>query len=307
MNSRCFLLSILMSFSAVAADIHEYPVDQTYKDSIVGGLSGLSYEASSNSYWVLSDDRGDAGGPRIYNFRFGEQNAPEFLEVIYLSDKQGQPFSAGLVDSEGLIVDSDGFWVSVEQTAKAPNITHRRFNRAGQLQQSRALELGSIKSNKGIEAFAQHEGQYLFGIEDSKEGQPEGEVSLYCDDLGDSPIEHRYQLEEFDRSRGDIGLVSLTYHPQLDSWLSLERQYIHRVGNRAKVYLIEVDCTAKNSLVKKRLLVDIAADLKISPDNLEAMAVDHEGNLVLVSDNNFSYKQRTQIIRVSLEELLNLR
>jgi len=306
MTLKYWLLGLFISTTATAASVHEYPVNQRYQDSIIGGLSGLSYEAATDSFWVLSDDRGGAGGPRIYKFRFDEHDQPEFLDVIYLKNKAGENFDFGLIDSEGLIVDPEGFWVSVEPTMGAPSITHRRFNRAGVLQFNRAIDIGPIKPNKGVESFASHDGLYLFGVEDSKEGQREGEVSIYCDDLSSPPTELVYQLEEFDRANGDTGLVSLTYHPQLNSWLSLERQYVHKMGNQIKVFRIDIDCDREGAGVAKTLLVDLVADLELSPDNVEAMSVDSNGNLVLVSDNNFNHRQRTQIIKLSLKELLSL-
>ncbi len=58
--------------------------------------------------------------------------------------------------------------------------------------------------------------------------------------------------------------------------------------------------------VRKRLLVDFEADLGIIPDNLEGLALgpilaDSRQSLIVVSDNNFSATQSTQVIALALD------
>jgi len=107
---------------------------------------------------------------------------------------------------------------------------------------------------------------------------------------------------------GLVELLALEGH-QL---LALERSFSAGVGNTARLYLVDlgqaddihgVDLygrTAEIQPVEKTLLLDLA-DLGIPLDNLEGLShgpslSDGRHTLLLISDNNFSPRQRTQVL-----------
>jgi 5'/3'-nucleotidase SurE len=122
----------------------------------------------------------------------------------------------------------------------------------------------------------------------------------------------------------DNGLVELLAIDNNGTLLALERSFAVGVGNTIRLYEINtqgaLDVSSQPDLfweeegitfeidpaVNKRLLVDLQADLGISPDNVEGMTLgpilpDGSQSLILVSDNNFSDAQTTQFIALGLD------
>ncbi len=91
---------------------HKMPVGKTQ----LGGLSGVSYDASSKTFWAVSDDSSYVGGaPRIYQLSLtpGETLQPRILSVLILRDETGKPFP--VADCEGIACTGRGaVWVSSE-------------------------------------------------------------------------------------------------------------------------------------------------------------------------------------------------
>lgn len=135
---------------------------------------------------------------------------------------------------------------------------------------------------------------------------------LYWVDAVDS---HRPTAGDFRVS----GLVELLALPN-GGLVSMERAYVAGLGNRIRLY--QLDLGAADDLeatdpeaagvdpvavtpVTKRLLADLA-QFGIDPDNVEGASLgplhpDGRPTLVLVSDNNFSPLQQTQVIAFALE------
>jgi 3-phytase len=116
-------------------------------------------------------------------------------------------------------------------------------------------------------------------------------------------------------TNGLVDLLSLGK----DRFLSLERSFSTGVGNAIKLYQVslenaqdisQVESLKNTNLSKikaanKKLLLDLA-DLNITLDNVEGLTfgpclADGRRSLILVSDNNFSPTQITQILAFSVE------
>lgn len=80
--------------------------DKQFKDTTVGGLSGITYDRKKDLYYVVSDDRSDRQSARFYTFKLQiEQDKLQSVEVqnvTTLSDENGQPFAKGTIDPEGI-------------------------------------------------------------------------------------------------------------------------------------------------------------------------------------------------------------
>ena len=91
------------------------PYNQSFQDTPIGGLSGLTYDPASNMFYVISDDRSELAGARYYSFRvkmdsithFGTE-AIEFEEVHFLKTSEGTQYGKGSVDPEGIAIGPDG-------------------------------------------------------------------------------------------------------------------------------------------------------------------------------------------------------
>ena len=83
------------------------PATVQFKGAPVGGLSGLAFDAASNLWYALSDDRGRFGPVRCYVLRLpppvhGQPLTPEWVDTILLRGPGGKAFTTNDVDPEAL-------------------------------------------------------------------------------------------------------------------------------------------------------------------------------------------------------------
>ena len=89
--------------TAIAGDLE---VDGT----LVGGLSGLTYDPVCSLYHAISDDRGSIGPIRFYTFRLTHADPVEveILSATVLRRPSGDLFERGDLDPEALALHPDG-------------------------------------------------------------------------------------------------------------------------------------------------------------------------------------------------------
>ncbi|QTD45887.1 esterase-like activity of phytase family protein [Ottowia testudinis] len=88
------------------------PSGTTFKDTLVGGLSGLAHDPASDLWYALSDDRSRHAPARCHVFRLpplaaGQPLLPEWVDVITLRRADGRPFARQEVDPEALVLRHD--------------------------------------------------------------------------------------------------------------------------------------------------------------------------------------------------------
>ncbi|MGW4768642.1 esterase-like activity of phytase family protein [Nocardia sp. NPDC004278] len=129
------------------------------------------------------------------------------------------------------------------------------------------------------------------------------------------PMEPVFAQSQPDSGQGMNGIASILAADPLDptKFLVLERSFVVGIGNKIRIYEADtngatnvLDAPLDNARpVAKRLLVDLA-DLGLDPiDNIEGMTwgprlPSGARTLILVSDNNFSDQQVTQIVALAL-------
>ena len=93
-----------------------------FGETEVGGLSGLTYDASQNVYYALSDDRSE--NARFYTTRIDlsdgalDEGDITFDAVTTLIDKSGEPLISGSLDPEGIALTRAGtLYISSEGDA----------------------------------------------------------------------------------------------------------------------------------------------------------------------------------------------
>jgi len=88
-----------------------YPTGETFAETEIGGLSGITYDVENQLYYVISDDRGnreDGVPARFYTVTVDLNDGSlddediTFLEVTTLLNEDGLPFPADGVDPEGI-------------------------------------------------------------------------------------------------------------------------------------------------------------------------------------------------------------
>ncbi|MGD1911973.1 MAG: esterase-like activity of phytase family protein [Rivularia sp. (in: cyanobacteria)] len=101
------------------------PTGTNFKNTELGGLSGITYDAMKQLYYVISDDRSQKSPARFYTFQIN-LNIDSFqksdivpVAVTTLKDKNGKTFPAGSIDPEGIALNDDSsIFVSSEGDAR---------------------------------------------------------------------------------------------------------------------------------------------------------------------------------------------
>ncbi|NER38605.1 MAG: esterase-like activity of phytase family protein [Oscillatoria sp. SIO1A7] len=84
---------------------------QRYEGTLVGGLSGITYDRQSDRFYALSDDQGIYAPARFYTLKLNldtnELGTPEIKniqieDVTLLADADGQTYSNGEINPEGI-------------------------------------------------------------------------------------------------------------------------------------------------------------------------------------------------------------
>ncbi|MFV2071129.1 MAG: esterase-like activity of phytase family protein [Thermoanaerobaculales bacterium] len=258
------------------------PGDLRVGDTLVGGLSGLTYDPGCDLYYTVSDDRGRIDPPRFYTIRIlnpGDSPRVEVLGVTLLRDRDGAGFKPGELDAEALaLAPSGALYLSSE------GIPHRGippFVRRIALDGSFVGDLPlpghfladsdggqGVRDNLGFEGLGlTPDGAHLFaaaesallqdgpvaeiGIEsaarvvvfDLESGLPEAEYVYPIDAVPDQP-----QPADAFRMNGISEILVL----DVRHILVVERSFSAGVGNRVRLFLADFD-GATNVLERGRL------------------------------------------------------
>ena len=83
-----------------------------YKDTPVGGLSGITYDRSRDRFYIISDDRGNLAPARFYTMKLDINpkgiKKIQVENVTFLRDKNGKTFAPNTTDTEGIALTPDG-------------------------------------------------------------------------------------------------------------------------------------------------------------------------------------------------------
>lgn len=96
--SACFTAKKTNQFphSIRLIDVYTIPYDFRFKETTVGGLSGIDYDAGTHSFYTISDDRSDRQPARYYRFSvsYTEKKIDTviFLEAVSLLQPNGKTY-----------------------------------------------------------------------------------------------------------------------------------------------------------------------------------------------------------------------
>lgn len=254
----------------------ELATGERFGGTEVGGLSALAYDAGSESWLALSDDRGqdsERGPARVYELLLSAADGNplgrvEVTGVLALTGPDGEPLPAGGVDPEGLALASDGLWVASEGVARegvAPFV--RRFGRDGRQRAELPLperflpgEGRGVRDNLGFEALAVTPGgsRLIAGAESALvQDGPEADhrtaaaARLVVWDLGTGePVaEHAYPVDPLPWPPAEPGGFSVSGLVELAALdrgrlLALERAYADGRGLALKLYRVDLAAAA---------------------------------------------------------------
>lgn len=257
-----------------------WPTGTQILETQLGGLSALAYDAQADVYYVLSDDRGFRGAPRLYQLAVDLADGvlqPEdvtWQAVIPLRTGSGDVFSLNSIDPEGLVYTGRQFWVASEGNVTAqPPLPPAIFGLSPggaflvnlpipeKYLPARDHHRG-VRNNKGFEGLAlTPDGQYLVAVLENALAQ-DGPIAdlaqaspvrwLWLDGATGAPVRETVYLVEpvpfapiLQDGQRDNGLSDLV---ALDTghFLALERAYAIGRGNTIRLYW--VDTTAADEV-----------------------------------------------------------
>jgi hypothetical protein len=335
----------------------QVPPGATMAGTVVGGLSGLSYDAADQLFYIVSDDRSEKNPARFYTARIRLSDSGVgsvgFTGTAPWRTVDGRPFAPLDVaarppvvppDAEGIAVDSVRqrlYWSSEgERITDAPGgpvlldpwvrIADLDGRYLGEFTLPPQLRMAAgptgPRQNKALEGLTLSPGgRYLWaGMEAPgyNDGEPptaeRGALTRITRfDVGTlmATAEYAYPLDAVSAGPGgDNGLSDLV---ALDdtSFLTVERGYGDHVAVR--IYYTQVgdadDVLAAPALdatgvrpMAKTLVADLTTIPGLTPlDNVEGITLgpalpDGRRSVVLVSDDNFSPTQVTQVLAFAL-------
>lgn len=267
-------------------------------EGMFGGLSGL--EVLDDGRIIAVSDNADWFEARLVldesETLIGLANA----RMAYMRDERAAPFRRKVDgDAEALAQLPDGrFAVAFEQTQ---SIRIYDLNRDGPFGAARAgprlAETRRLRANAGLEAMAAREdGSLLVGAEGGR-----GATTLWLADVqASTPAEPyaRYDL------RDGFSLTSMDRLPGGGGYVALERFFAPVVGARARITQFADASLEQGALIEPVRLAEIAAPMP--GDNFEGIAAVRLPSgalrLYILSDNNFSARQRTLLLAFDVEQ-----
>jgi hypothetical protein len=97
---------------------------QTFQDTVVGGLSGITYDRARNRFYAVSDDRSNFAPARFYTLDLKLKSSEtgqlgidkiDIEGVTFLKNEKGETYPAGEIDLEGIgLSPRDTLYISSE-------------------------------------------------------------------------------------------------------------------------------------------------------------------------------------------------
>lgn len=338
----------------------EIPYNQDFKNTKIGGLSGIDYDKKQDIYYLICDERSQVNPSRFYTAKIDLNNnqiqAIDFQDTHTLKNQEGKLFGNWLSTPEtsadpedirynpksnSLIWSSEGARVltSDKTVLQNPSITFMdlKGNFKDYIKLSSNLEmqkeekgprnngtLESITFDKNYKNIYTCVEEPLFEDGEKASTDKGALIRLYQFNVKTkkNTAQYAYLLDPIAKepnpkgSFGVNGVAAIQYYKK-DQLLVLERSY--STGTLActiKVYLCDLKkaTDVKNLASLKNQSIEVASkklilnmdDLGIFTDNIEGLtfgpklANGHQ-SLIFVSDNNFSDKQKTQLLLFEVE------
>ncbi|SDW82829.1 esterase-like activity of phytase family protein [Flavobacterium degerlachei] len=333
----------------------EVPFNQEFKNTVVGGLSSIDYDAKNDLYYFISDDRAIYNDARFYtakiNLNADTINHITFSDVVTFKNPAGSKYSnwekypnssidpeelryspktkSVVWSSEGARVIAKDFLVLQNPTVQTADLNGNYLNEyklPANLNMQKEEKgprsngvLEGIAFNKNYSTLYTNVEEPLY--EDGAEATTTkgGMIRLFEFDVKSRKniAQYAYLLDPIAHEPNPAagfavnGVSAIQYYSK-DQLLVVERSY--SVGKKActiKVYLCDfTNATNIKDIASlqgqefipasKKLILNMD-DLGIFIDNIEGVTfgpklANGKQSLLFVSDNNFSDKQKTQVL-----------
>ncbi|MEB3310093.1 MAG: phytase [Snowella sp.] len=250
--------------------VTSFNTNTVFKDTQVGGLSGIVYDSAQNRYYAISDDRSQINSARFYTLEINlsdgrlDNGDVSFTGVTTLLDSQGNPFPLNSLDPEGIALTENGS-VYISSEGDANNLINpfvNEFSLSGQ--QLAALPIDNkyfptadqskgIRNNLAFESLTlTPDRRYLYTATENalvQDGSPAtlensslSRIIKYDLSTGEVVGEFVYEVDpvaDTPNPAGSFatnGLVELLALDNNGTLLALERSFSTGVGNTVKLY-----------------------------------------------------------------------
>lgn len=298
MKHIILFFALLFSFAAHSAEKlrliaeQNMPTGEKFKETEIGGLSGIVYDSKKNRLLAVSDDKSTVNNARFYEFDFSLSDksfSVKPAEIVTLKNKDGEPFRKMAVDFEGItLVGDEVLIVSEGGLNRMPTIFPEiiRFTRDGNYKDnldvsdkffpSKEIELKKgQRDNLALEALSTtKDGKFVFVgseealLQDGRTSTPSfastARIILYSDL---KPIkEFAYTLEKVPSiavgglTVGENGLVDIAAIDE-NNFYSLERSFLP-LAKKTVIRIFKNHIDEKTSDISK---MDTISKLKVTP------------------------------------------
>jgi hypothetical protein len=249
------------------------PHGHEFAATTVGGLSGLDYDATTQRYVAISDDRSERHPARFYTLEldltdFNTRSEPgfaglRFVGVTTLKDAAGKAHAAGTVDPEAIRFTGKGtlWWTSEGHARKGipPAIEEvgadgTALRRLTLPEHVRPGPSRGVRHNLAFESLALAAGKLYVGIENALEQDgPEADLDqtsparilVFDAASGKRLAEHVYVVDPVHAPPPIPGLFRTNGLVELlggesSLMLALERSYVMGIGNGARIYRLDL-------------------------------------------------------------------
>jgi hypothetical protein len=296
--------------------IATYDVNFEFAGTPVGGLSGITYDATRGVYYVVSDDRSQRAPARYYevdiqlNDNQLEDGGVTFLDVVFMRDQNGNLFPERSLDPEGIALLTPGqIFISSEGDADASPVIDpfvNRFNPSGKQNRPRTVpdkflpdgqETWGIRDNLAFEGLTATLGRdyvvtavenalHQDGPQASLSDSSPSRVLFYDADSKEPMAEYVYIVQPIPKDSdppgifADNGLSELLALDDMGTFLVMERSFAVGVGNTVRLFEITTEGATEVSGYPSLL------DGPVAYDPMPSMFVaDFEDDLGVVPDN----------------------
>lgn len=249
-----------------------FSTGEMFKNTEIGGLSGLVYDNNSKRLLAISDDRSSKNNARFYEFDLkldAKSISVTPAEVVILKDENGKAFAKNTIDFEGITIINNDVYVSSEGSLREfppipPELLH--FSRQGQLKERLKIpdhflpnvnvkeQSSGVRDNLAFEALSTSpDGKItLMGMESAliQDGEianfNQGAFSRIIKYVDQKPVnEYVYPVDKVpaegrtESIEADNGLVDIAMIDN-NSFFSLERSYLPKANkNVIKIFKVQ--------------------------------------------------------------------
>lgn len=265
----------------------QFPTGFQFQETEVGGLSGIDYDARTDTYLAISDDRAQINTARFYELSIDlgdgylDDGDVNFLNVTEILDKTGESFNELSLDPESIRVSSFPnllYWSSEGDANAGLEPFVRVMTRQGQFVDEYRIpekylptDESGIRNNQAFESLTfSYDGADLITATEGalkqdgelaslEQGSPVRVLALSQQDgnavdefvyITDAVTDQPVPVDAF-KTNGLVELLSVGY----GHYLAIERSFSVGVGNNIRMYLTST--YGATSVLKTESIADL--------------------------------------------------